>query len=130
MDPIVFIIGVPVIVIAIRVLAGSLDHDRIRADLAARGARVEDIRWTPFATGWLGRKGERSYEVAYVDADGEQQVSTCSTSMLGGVYYRDEQAAGGERRGRCRRARELVDKLMAENARLREENESLRQGRA
>jgi hypothetical protein len=139
-DPsvVLLIIVVVSLIIGARMFAGSLDHDRIRADIEKSGGRVESIEWTPFARGWFGREKERSYSVRYTDAEGEPRRVTCSTSMLAGVFYRDDEPAGPDRRETTvpedgadpdGGAAEMADALLEENARLRAEIERLR-GRA
>ncbi len=120
---IVVVLGVGVMM---RLLAGSLDHERIRSYIQARGGRVASIHWSPFGRGWFGDKHNRIYEVAYHDAEGRSHVATCKTSFWSGVYWTEDRLlpaptmatkyAGGEMR--------FLDdpaNLAAENRRLHEE---------
>jgi len=131
MDPLIVLVAFVALGVTVRVMAGVLDQSRIQGDLAERGATVERIAWTPFARGWLGRKGERTYEVEFTDAEGSTRVATCSTSMLAGVYYRDERVTGPAAPPPAREGApdaDLVAALLEENARLREEIDRLRSG--
>ena len=73
-----------------RLIADSMDRQRIRDNLAERGCKTIEIHWNPFGPGWLGEKGDRIYEVIYKNKSGKQIVANCKTSMLSGVYWRDQ----------------------------------------
>jgi hypothetical protein len=45
------------------------------------------ISWNPFARGWFFEKGERHYDLTYVDRSGATISTTCKTSLLTGVYW-------------------------------------------
>ena len=122
----VAILAVVGIGLAMRLVAGSLDHERIRSYIQARGGRVASIHWSPFGRGWFGDKHNRIYEVAYHDAQGRAHAATCKTSFWSGVYWTEDRMlshssfaskpAGGEMR--------FLDDptdLAAENQRLHEE---------
>lgn len=79
-----FLIG---LVIVMRVIAGSLDRDRIREEVGKIGGRVVDITWNPFGRGWFGEKGERLYDVTYQTPRGRTVTTSCKTSMWTGVYW-------------------------------------------
>ncbi|HZN33047.1 MAG TPA: hypothetical protein VFB80_04480 [Pirellulaceae bacterium] len=119
------------IALAIRLLAGTLDHDRIRQYVQQRGGSVRSIQWSPFGHGWFGDKHHRIYEVAYDDADGNPHVATCKTSLWSGVYWTEDQVAGRQPFARLPRppANVFEDpaQLAAENQRLHEEVQRLKQ---
>jgi hypothetical protein len=56
--------------LAIRVVMHFLDKSRIPDEIESKGSRVISISWNPFARGWFFEKGERHYEVTYVDRSG------------------------------------------------------------
>ena len=64
--------------LAIRVVMHFLDKSRIPDEIESKGSRVISISWNPFARGWFFEKGERHYEVTYVDRSG----GTISTTKL------------------------------------------------
>ncbi|MBL8797438.1 MAG: bZIP transcription factor [Planctomycetia bacterium] len=140
--PLFFVFGAIALVIVFRVVAGSLDHQRIRDYVESRGGRLLSCHWSPFGTGWWGEKSDRIYEVSFRDRDGNLHHATCKTSMWTGVYWTEDQITqyGDRQRGRFpvagdhdyiaslesenRRLMELED----ENRRLREEITRLRRG--
>jgi hypothetical protein len=69
-----------------RILAGSLDHDRIRQYIRKAGGKVVDVNRQPFGPGWFGSH-ERIYEVKYETVDGKIHTATCKTSMFSGIYW-------------------------------------------
>jgi hypothetical protein len=110
--------------VGFRLLAGNLDHGRIRAYVADRGGRVLEIRWAPFGPGWFGEKTDRIYDVRYIDRAGNERRAACKTSLTTGVYFTyDEVIRPAERP-----IEPAVDRaeLEAENRRLREELARLR----
>ena len=76
--------------IVIRLMAGSMDGDRVKEYIASRGGKVLQSDWAPFGRGWFGEKNDRIYEVRYVDADGNVHEATCKTSMFSGVYFTED----------------------------------------
>lgn len=111
--------------VVIRFCAGSMDDDRIRKQIEAEGKKVRSIDWAPLGRGWFGSKNERIYEVVYEDAQHNVHSAYCKTSALAGVYWTEdkiiEPAAGAATKAD-------VDDLAAENQRLREEVERLKNG--
>jgi hypothetical protein len=79
-----------VVAIAIRLMAGGLDHDRVRAYVQSRGGRLLEANWAPFGKGWFGEKSDRIYEIRYADADGNEHRASCKTSLFSGVYFTDD----------------------------------------
>ncbi|MBL8860535.1 MAG: hypothetical protein JNK02_00860 [Planctomycetes bacterium] len=121
MDTGLLVIVVLALALAVRLVAGALDHTRIRNYVEQRGGRLLTARWAPFGRGWFGEKGERIYEVCWLDAQGSRHEAQCKTSLFSGVYFTDERAIernSGPQRGE----RDLA----AENARLRRELEELK----
>jgi hypothetical protein len=75
-----------VVVFGGRILAGSLDHDRIRQYIRKAGAKVIDTNRLPYGPGWFGST-ERIYEVKYETRDGKMHTATCKTSMFADIYW-------------------------------------------
>src|SRR5688572_20226067 len=100
--------------VVLRLVAGGMDHDRVRSYVESRGGRVLDANWVSFGEGWLGNEHE----------------AHCKTSLFSGVYFAEDRivhhaAADGDARSdtdAASRAAALED----ENRRLREEVERLR----
>jgi hypothetical protein len=122
MGVVVLVIFFIAVAIAIRVLAGGMDHDRVRQYVQSRGGRVIEANWAPFGKGWFGEKGDRIYKVRFLDRDGNEHRAHCKTSTFSGVYFTEDQIV--------RYAPAPVDEHAAspeeENRRLREEVERLR----
>jgi hypothetical protein len=128
MEPILYIIPVAIVVaLAIRLAAGSMDHERIRQYLMERGSRVLEIRWDPFGPGWFGEKNDRIYHVRYVDREGNEHDSHCKTSLWTGVYFTEDRIA---RRAVASARTPAPETLEEENRRLREELARLKNQRA
>ena len=110
------------VALAFRVLAGSLDGDRIDDYARDRGWRVRRKSWRPFGPGWFGEKDSRIYEIEYIDREGHRHLAHVKTSMFSGVYITDdtitehaEREADSERVEPAR-----AETLEAENAALRQ----------
>jgi hypothetical protein len=84
------IVGVIGVGLMFRLLAGNMDHQRIRDYIQSHGGRVLSCAWSPFGRGWFGEKSDRIYEVSYLDKDGNQHQATCKTSMWTGVYWTED----------------------------------------
>lgn len=91
--PALFILVPISLAIGFRVLAGSMDHSRIREYIEGRGGRVLDCQWSPFGKGWFGERSDRIYEVRYRDRDGNLHQATCKTSLWTGVYWTEDRIA-------------------------------------
>lgn len=50
---------------------------------------MDDITWSPFATGWFGENKERHYLVSYSDRNGRSTHKYCKTSLGTSVYWKD-----------------------------------------
>ena len=72
---------------AIRIAMHFLDKNRIKDEVEGKLGRVVSITWNPFGRGWFFEKGERHYNVTYVDRSGEQISTSCKTSFFTGVYW-------------------------------------------
>jgi len=71
-----------VLAVAIRLLSGGMDGDRVREYVGQRGGRPLLSGWAPFGKGWFGEKSDRIYEVRYLDGDGNEHEASCETSMF------------------------------------------------
>jgi len=76
-----------VLVIGLRLIAGRMDHKRVRQYVHSRGGQVLAIKWSPFGPGWFGEKSDRIYSVSYLDQDGNEHAAYCKTSLWTGVYF-------------------------------------------
>ena len=124
MEPIGILLAVVAVVVVLRLMAGSLDGDRIENYVRQRGGKLRAKSWAPFGKGWVGEKSDRIYEIEYEDGAGELRRATVKTSMLSGVYFTDDRPVRDER-GSAAEARPVDDvaALRAENARLKAELE-------
>ncbi len=116
------------VALGIRLLAGSMDGDRVGRHVRERGGRLLEKTWSPFGKGWFGEKDSRIYEVTYLDRDGNTHRATCKTSMLSGVYFTEDNIVAYAVRPEQSNRVERADDLAGENRRLRAEIERLRQG--
>ncbi|HBT75801.1 MAG TPA: hypothetical protein DEB39_02500 [Planctomycetaceae bacterium] len=96
-----------------RLIAGSLNHERIRKYVGESGGTVHRIEWTPFGPGWLGDRNP-IYHVLYRDREGTEHDAYCKTSMWAGVYFTRDEI---KRKAATKRSSTLEE----ENRRLREE---------
>lgn len=138
--PVLFIFGIITVAILFRVMAGSMDQDRIREYVQRQRGELLSCNWAPFGRGWFGEKSDRIYEVRYRDRDGNLHQATAKTSMWTGVYWTEDRISQYAERNSGPTAPEedqqyvasLEDenrRLMAleeENRRLREEVERLK----
>ena len=104
-----------IIVILIRLVAGSMDGDRVREYIESRGGKLLEKHWNPFGKGWFGSGHERIYEIRYMDGEGNEHLATCKTSMLAWVYMTEDQIV------RSARNALPLESLLEENRRLRDE---------
>ena len=86
---VVFLGGV-VAIVAIRLMAGSLNHGRIREYIENKGGEIVEIQWDPFGPGWFGEKSDAIYQIKYLDRDGNEHLAHCKTSMFSGVYLTED----------------------------------------
>jgi hypothetical protein len=111
------------IAIAFRLFAGSMDRDRLRQYVEARGGKVIEATWAPFGPGWFGGNKERIYQVRYLDHDNNVHEAYARTSMWTGVYFTEDHII---QHGKPPIEEEEVESLEEENARLRSELERLK----
>ena len=129
MDGSIIVIVVLVIVAGIifRLLAGGMDHDRVKNYVRSRGGDVIESNWAPFGKGWFGEKSDRIYNVRYKDRDGNEHEAHVKTSLLSGVYFTEDRITRYADRPARRQATTTLEE---ENRRLREEVERLRNQQA
>ncbi len=121
---IVFFIFLAFVVFAImiRLLAGGVDHDRVRQYIEECGGKVLNLNWEPFGPGWFGEKSDRIYCVNYIDKDGNEHETHCKTSMWTGVYFtKDQIVKHAEKSASDSTSKQSL--LEAENQQLKEELE-------
>ena len=126
MEAMLIIIGVIVLIVFIRLIAGSVDHDRVDQYIAERGGRVIHKQWNPFGKGWFGSENERIYEIRYLDKDGNVHQATCKTSMLSGVYFTEDQIVNYAQKNKIT---DRQTELEHENKRLKQQIEELKRER-
>jgi ribosomal protein L40E len=88
------VVAVMVVMIAIRVYAGSLDRERIRENVESHGGKVIDIAWAPLGARWRTGRNARLYDVRYRTHHGTVLTARCTTSMLSGVWWFREAPPG------------------------------------
>jgi hypothetical protein len=126
MEPIGILLVVVAIAVVIRLLAGSMDGDRIETYVRQRGGTLRSKSWAPFGKGWLGEKSDRIYEIEYETSAGEIRRATVKTSMLTGVYFTDDRPVGRDGKSMADLApTDEAAALRAENARLKAELDRL-----
>ncbi|SHJ45391.1 hypothetical protein SAMN02745181_2106 [Rubritalea squalenifaciens DSM 18772] len=76
--------------LAIRLMAGACDKERIANHIRSMDGELVDKRWDPFGPGWYGEKNARIYEIDYKDRDGHLHRAHVKTSMLSGVYLTND----------------------------------------
>ncbi len=122
--PILIFLGFIAIAIVIRLLAGGMDGDRVRAYIEKRGGRLLSSGWAPFGKGWFGEKNDRIYEVRYVDGDGNEHEAHCKTSMFSGVYFTEDRiVCSSKATSKESQDQSQLSDLELENRRLRDELE-------
>lgn len=84
--PIYVLVGAVVLAIVIRLMAGTIDGERVERYLRARGCKLVDRSWEPFGPGWFGEKDSRIYQVIYEDPQGNVHRAHVKTSLFSGVY--------------------------------------------
>jgi hypothetical protein len=109
--------------IGFRVVAGSMDRERIRAYVEQRGGRLIETTWAPFGPGWFGGGKERIYQVRYRDHEGSIHEAYARTNMWIGVYFTEDNIV---HHAKMPIDEDHVESLEEENARLRAELERLK----
>lgn len=86
----VFLIIIITLAIAIRLIAGSCDEERIRNHISEIGGELIDKKWDPFGPGWFGEKNARIYVITYKDSNANTHQAHVKTSMFSGVYLTND----------------------------------------
>jgi hypothetical protein len=73
--------------ILVRIAMHFVDKNRIKDEVETKLGRVVSITWNPFGRGWFFERGERHYDVTYVDRSGATISTACKTSYYTGVYW-------------------------------------------
>jgi len=73
--------------VGVRFAMHFVDKGRIKDEVETKLGRVVSITWNPFGRGWFFEKGERHYDVTYIDRSGENKTTSCKTSLFTGVYW-------------------------------------------
>lgn len=73
-----------------RLLAGSLDSERVKDYIHSLGGELLDCSWNPLGPGWFGEKSDRIYRIVYRDRQGRIHRADVKTSMFSGVYLTND----------------------------------------
>jgi hypothetical protein len=87
---VLFIPLIILVVLGIRVLAGSFDKGRVETYIQENGHKLLDIQWSPLGPGWFGEKDSRIYRIQYRDSSGNRHEAYAKTSMMTGVYLTED----------------------------------------
>jgi hypothetical protein len=90
MEPVIVVVGVFILAIVIRLIAGSFDGERVEQYIREIGGELIDRSWDPFGPGWFGDQDSRIYEIVYRDRDGRTHRAHVKTSMMSGVYLTND----------------------------------------
>lgn len=90
MDSITLIAVVLVGMLIFRLVAGSMDGNRVKEYIGSQGGELLESKWSPFGRGWFGDKSDRIYEIRYRDRSGSLHEATVKTSMFSGVYLTED----------------------------------------
>jgi hypothetical protein len=90
MEPTLIILGLIILSVVIRLMAGSFDGERVEQYIRDMGCELIDKSWDPFGPGWFGEKDSRIYEIVYRDGDGRVHRAHVKTSMMSGVYLTND----------------------------------------
>lgn len=104
------------VAVAVRLVAGAFDGERVEAYVRQNGWELVDKSWDPFGPGWFGEKDSRIYQIVYRDQHGNLHKAHVKTSMLSGVYLTNDQIV--DRAAEPRPSEQ--DSLRQENQRLRD----------
>jgi len=117
MEPVFVIIPMILLVLVIRLVAGSFDGDRVEAYVREQGWELVDKSWDPFGPGWFGEENARIYQIVYKDQHDALHRAHVKTSMWSGVYLTQDCIVDAPRHPVAK----------ADGASLRDENRRLRQ---
>ncbi|MDQ8181709.1 hypothetical protein [Pelagicoccus sp. SDUM812005] len=81
------LVAIIAVAIAMRIVAGKWDRARIREELESSGCTFVSATWAPFGKGSFGEDSSRSYEVCYLNPDGERQYASVKTSLFTDVFW-------------------------------------------
>lgn len=114
MDLTVIIIGLAILAIVTRLLAGAFDGDRVEQYIRDMGCELIDKSWDPFGPGWFGEQDSRIYEIIYRDADGRVHRAHVKTSMMSGVYLTNDQIIEDKPKPSVEEEKAMLRKRLAE----------------
>lgn len=85
------VIGVSIAASVIfRLLADSMDRNRVREYVTRTGGELLETHWAPFGPGWFGEKSDRIYSVRFRDRAGCIHKAHVKTSLMTGVYMTND----------------------------------------
>ncbi|MEZ4699457.1 MAG: hypothetical protein R2834_03925 [Rhodothermales bacterium] len=90
MDTYTIIAVLLVVLLVYRLIAGSLEGNRVKEYIGSQGGELLESKWSPFGRGWFGEKSDRIYEIRYRDRTGSLHEATVKTSMFSGVYLTED----------------------------------------
>jgi len=125
MEQLLLFVGIGVLALFIRLVAGSFDGERVERYVKEQGWELLDRSWDPFGPGWFAEKDFRIYQIVYLDQQGNVHRAHVKTSMLSGVYLTNDHIV--QREDHPTKAQQ--DTLAEENRRLRERIRELEQGK-
>ena len=89
MEVLLTILGVFLIALPIRFVAGICDYDRVREYLEDLNYEIVRMKWDPFGSGWWGSRS-RIYELHYFDDCGDLHRAQVKTAAWAGVYLTND----------------------------------------
>jgi len=125
------VVAVALVILVFRLIAGSMDTERIEEYVRGRGWKLEDRSWDPFGPGWFGEKDSRIYRIVYRDQHGDLHMAHTKTSMLSGVYLTNDEIierAEESSPGSPADPQETQESLREEVERLRDRVQELERG--
>ena len=122
---VVLVLVIIVVAIFLRLIAGSLDKDRVEQYLRSRGCEPQEVTWEPFGPGFWGEQNDRIYRVRYRDPGGKLRQAWCKTNLWGSVYLSDDESLPIHP-GKSTTEMTKVELLEKENQKLRDELERLK----
>ena len=90
MEIAIFIFMGLMLALVVRLVAGSLDAERVERYIQQRGWTLLGKSWDPFGPGWFGEKSDRIYKVVYRDQHGHTHRAHVKTSLFTGVYLTND----------------------------------------
>ncbi len=125
MEVVLAMIGIVIVVVFLRLAAGSFDGDRVERYVSERGWELVDRSWDPFGPGWFGEKDARIYQIVFRDQQGNTHRAHVKTSMLSGVYLTNDEIVDSAKLPEA----PAETSLQEENRRLRERIKELEEER-